>query len=338
VWLVSAGNTRGQAWEGALRDADGDGILEFLPPAAPLPAGLWTRDLAFLAWQPYGGPPSPDIPAKTRLRVSVQWTEPHDPDYFARPGEPDLYLRPLAELRLTVLRQRDPSAKKLPADDFEAVARTAERPQRIDNAPGSSTYELALEFTAEEAGRYALQISHQTGARWILVPDPKTDRYTLREVTGLAPTGIRPLDVATLPALEAHWQLTPGVFVEAVGGPAAGRGRPVFRDFATDAGTVGLPADGRRVVAVGAAGLDRRPEPYSAPGPPPGLGLFLTPRVLAFDALDLGTRGPAFGTGLATPFAAGAAATLLGSGLSAEQVQRWLLGTRRHLLALPPPR
>jgi hypothetical protein len=338
LWLVAAGNTRGQALSRWLQDTAGDGVLAFLPPGAPLPAGLWTSDLAFLAWQPYGGPRSPDLPAKTRVRVSVQWTEPHDPDYFFRRGEPDLYLQPLARLRLTVLRQRDPSGKKLPADDFDAVARTAERPQRLDNTPGSSTYEQALEFVAEAGGRYALQLKRQVGTRWVLVPEPGGELYNLRLVTDLAPTGIRPLGTATLPALEKRWQLTPRLFVEAVGGPAAGKGRVVFHDFATDLGTVGVPADGRRVIAVGAADLEKRAESYSAPGPPPGLELFLTPRLLAFDALDLGARGPAFGTGLAAPFAAGAAAAMRSAGWSREQVLQQLLGTGRRVLEVPPSR
>jgi hypothetical protein len=338
LWLNTAGNTRGQAWDGWLRDSDGDGVLEFLAPEAPLPAGLWTRDLAFLAWQPYAGPRSPDLPAKTRVRVTVQWTEPHDPDYFLRPGEPDRYLQPLARLRLTVLRQRDPQAKALPADDFDAVARTDARPLRLDNAPDSSTYELALEFEAEQGGRYALQVERHRGTQWIMVPDARTNRYTLRLVTDLVSTGIRPLGAATLPALEKQWQLTPRLFVEAVGGPAARQGRPVFRDFATDVGTVGVPADARRVVAVGAADPKGNAEPYSAPGPPHGLELFVTPRLSAFDTLDLGTRGPAFGAGLATPMAAGAAASMLSAGWSPDAVLRQFLGTGRHVLAVPAGR
>jgi hypothetical protein len=337
LWLTPAGNTRGQVWNGWLRDTDGDGVLEFLPPSAPLPAGLWTRDLAFLAWQPYSGLRSLELPAKTRVRLSVQWTEPHDPDYFLRPGEPDKYLEPLAKLRVTILRQRDPEGKKLPADDFDAIARTVSRPKRLDNYPHSSTYELSLEFVAEQAGRYAVQLERQQPEQWILVPIPRSDYYVLRRLTDLAASGIRPLGTATLPALEKHWQLTPRLFVEAVAGPTSRQGRPVFRDFATDWGTVGEPADGRRLIAVGAAGPDKQAEPFSAPGPPPGMELFLTPRLLAFDRLDLGARGPAFGTGLATPFAAGAAAVLLSAGWSPEQVRQQFLGSGRHTLEVPPP-
>jgi hypothetical protein len=334
LWLTSAGNTRGQIWNGLFRDSDGDGVMEFARADAPLPAGLWTPELAFLAWQPLAGPKVPDLPAKTRLRVSVHWTEPHDPDYFLRAGEPDLYLQPLARPRLTVLRQRDPEGKTLPADDFEIVARSPERPLRVDNFPHSSTYELAVEFVAEPGGRYALRLERQLATQWIMVSEDEGNRYKLRQLTGLTPTGIRPLGVATLPGVERHWQLTPRVFVQATQGPAAHLGRPVLRDFATDLGTVGVPADGRQVIAVGAADLEKRAQPYSAPGPPPGMDLFLTPRVLAPDTLDLGLagKGPAFGTSLATSFAAGAAAALLSAQWSPVEIHHLMQGPGRRLL------
>ena len=41
----------------------------------------------------------------------MQWCEAHDPEFFER-GE-DLYREPLADLRLLLLRQRDPSGIKL---------------------------------------------------------------------------------------------------------------------------------------------------------------------------------------------------------------------------------
>jgi hypothetical protein len=340
LWLTPAGNTRGQVWTGMFRDADANGVMEFTGAEVPLPADLWTRELAFLAWQPLAGARQLDLPAKTKLRVAVQWTEVHDPDYFLRRGEPDLYLQPLARLRLTVLRQRDSQAKLLPADDFEVVARSWDRPQRLDNYPGSATYELAVEFTADSAGRYALQLEKQGKAQWILVPARRGDQYLLRQVTGLAPTGIRPPGTATLPALELHDQLEPRFFIQAVGGGKTGLGRPVFRDFATDVGTVGTPADARRLITVGAAGLDRRAEAYSAPGPPPHVELFVTPRILAFGSLDLGVggKGPAFGTDLAASFAAGATACLLSAGWSADEIRAQLLRGQRQLLRVEPRR
>ena len=51
-----------------------------------------------------GAKPSGELPAKARLRVTVQWREPHEPSFFGDPGDP-YRLNPLAALRLMVLRQ-----------------------------------------------------------------------------------------------------------------------------------------------------------------------------------------------------------------------------------------
>src|SRR5205823_1438207 len=102
-----------------------------------------TTELNFLKWLPFaeGGEKG-----EARLRLSVQWREPHDPDYFFRPDELDRYRSPLASLLLVVLRQRDPSGKVLPTDDFEPVAVSFSKAQRLDNRPSFSTYEQAVEF------------------------------------------------------------------------------------------------------------------------------------------------------------------------------------------------
>jgi hypothetical protein len=338
LWLNAAGNTAGQVLSGWLPDPTGDGPLALLPASAPLPAGLWTRTLAFLAWQPYQGEKSAELPAGLRLRLALQWTEAHDPAYFARPGEPDPYLEPLAQPRLTVLRQRDPAGQQAPADDLLAVAQTAGRPQRLDNAPDSATYELTLEFQVPVAGRYAVQVEQPPAEQWVLLPVEGGRAYRLQRLVAPARDGIRPLEAATLPAIEKKWLFTPRLLVMARGGAAALLGRPVWRDAATAQGTVGVPAEGRYVVAVGAVDPAGRPEPYSAPGPPQGLGLFPTPRLLAPDRLDLGVRGPALGTSLSAAVSAGAAATLLSGGWSLEQVRQFFLDhTTAHVLRLPPP-
>src|SRR5262249_22157646 len=162
-WFQSAGNTHGQSWFGMGRDDDGNGVLEFAQ--GPPPKGSWSRELNFLAWQPYAGARTPELPEGTKVRVSLQWHEAHDPDYFVRPGEPDRYRRPLAEMRLVLLRQRDPEGKEIPADVMDVVARSPVLPQRIDNQPSFSIYEAALEFTVEKAGRYAVRIEKATPTR-----------------------------------------------------------------------------------------------------------------------------------------------------------------------------
>ena len=129
-----------------------------------------------------------DIPASTRLRLSVQWREPHDPD-FLRHGQ-DVYRRPLAAPRLTLLRQLDPTGTKQPADDFQVVAQTVGLPQRLDNQPDSAVYEQTVEFTVAQAGRYALRVE------------------------GRVPATIRPPDQPTVPAAEKTWELRLRVFVD----------------------------------------------------------------------------------------------------------------------------
>jgi hypothetical protein len=73
------------------------------------------------------------------------------------------------------------------------------------------------------------------------------------------------------------------------------------------------------VITVGAAGLDGKPEPYSASGPPPFIDLAPKPSVWAYDSVRQG-QGGAWGASLSASFAAGTAATLLSSGVNREQL------------------
>jgi hypothetical protein len=337
LWFQSAGNTAGQSWAGPFRDGDGNGVMEFAAPEQKLPPGRWTRELNFLGWWPYGGAQALVLPAGARIRVSVQWREPHDPTLYFRPGEPDRYRRPLAELRLVVLRQRDPQAKLLPADAFEVVGRAEGLPQRLDNQPNASTYEQVVEFTVPQAGRYAVRVERQVPERWALFADPVSGRQGLGLLDGLAPTGIRPLGTATLPELEKNWELRTRLFVSAIDDKVGLQGRPVFADFATDLGTIGMPADARSLVTVGAAGFDNRPQPYSAKGPPAHLELVVSPQALAYDRLQLAAKPPgvAFGTSVATPFAAGLAASLRGSRVSWAEFMRNLCQRSGAVLVAP---
>src|SRR5436190_23248360 len=95
-------------------------------------------------------------------------------------------------------------------------------------------------------------------------PIRKSLRFQLLE--GLSPTGLRPLGATSLPALEKKADLRPRIFVEVMDGAARGQGRVVFVDYPTEIGVIGLPADARNVISVGAATLQNRPQPYSAFG------------------------------------------------------------------------
>jgi hypothetical protein len=272
------------------RDEDGNGIMEFGAPGELRP-GRWTNELNFLAWQQFDEEPRPDLLPQSKVRLSLQWTEAHDPE-FARAGE-DLFRRPLAIFRLVVLRQRDPKGTRLPADDMEVIAFSSGLPQRLDNEPAQATYEQWVEFSADRAGRYAVLME------------------------GRVPTGTRPLGTPTIAAIQAAGEIRPRLFVEATDGALRLRGRVVFLDYFTDAGSLGIPAGAAGVVTIGAADAAGRPESFSSVGPPLGRGLLVKPNGYAPAAfsLSLGEVPAAYGTSLATPLAAGIAAARLSAGL-----------------------
>jgi hypothetical protein len=290
LWFQAAGDTNGQAWAGVFRDLDGNGVMEFAPPGTPLRPGRWTSELNFLGWQPAAGTSTPDLP-KTRIRVSIQWREPHDPSFW-QTGE-DLYQQPLADVRLLILRQRDPTGTKLPADDLEVVARSEGVPLRLDNQPSSGAYEQTVEFTVDNPGRYALRVE------------------------GRVPATIRPPNEPTLPSLQKSWELRPRLFVRPLDDSLRPTGRAIFADYATNQGNPGMPADAHAPISVGALDASGRPEPNSAIGPPFDEVLSSRPNTFVFDELSLGleTTQASAGAGLAAAFAAGAAASALSSGM-----------------------
>jgi hypothetical protein len=290
LWLQAAGDVRGQVWSGLFRDRDGNDVMEFAPAEAPLKRDRWTAELNFFGWQPFGKQAVPDLP-KGKLRVTVQWREPNDPSLWGREDDP--YRIPLANLTLVVLRQRDPTGTQVAADDLEVVARSVPWPLRLQSHPTSTTYEQSVEFTVETPGRYALRVE------------------------GHVPASVRPAGEPTLPSLETMWELRPRLLVTAHDEASPKSGRPIFWDYATDAGSVGMPADAHLVASVGAADLSGSPRPYSAGGPVFNQDLSCKPNVLAFDGLagGLGLESPAAGTGLATAFAAGLAASATSAGI-----------------------
>jgi hypothetical protein len=338
MWFNAAGNTRGQLWYGLFHDRDENGVMEFAGPRDSLPLGAWTTELNFLAWLPWEKEKIADLPPQSTFRVALQWTEQHDSDYRLRPGDKDWYRFPLAQVRIVILRQRDPDAKVLPADDFEVVAMSYGLPQRLDNDPRSATYEITATWSTTKPGPYAIRIERPRPDYWVVDMDPESDNLRFFLIRGLAPTGTRPLGVPTLPAMEAHWEFKPRISVAAVAGPGIGLGRPIFRDFSTDAGSVGIPADAHEVLAIGAARFDNRSEIASALGPPAGVDLLLAPRLFAYDRLANGDKGngPAFGTSLSAAFAAGLTASVTGSRVEREALFRWLQDfTKKRVLRVP---
>jgi hypothetical protein len=282
LWFQAAGDARGQSWVGPFRDADGNGVLEFAPPDAPLPADAWTHELNFLGWRNRTGWPSADIPARTRLRVSVQWHETHE-GLYRTVGE-DRFREPLARVRLLVLRQLDPEGRTRPADDLEVVAQSSGLPQRISETRSGATYEQSVEFEVSRAGRFAVRVEARP------------------------PAGTLPRGEPELPAAHREAEMRLRLFVTTL----EGAGRAVWHDFATDDGSVGMPADANTAVTVGAANGGGSRQAYSAGGAPFGLGLLVKPDVLAFDDGE-GTAG-------AAAFAAGLTAIAATAGPSLEGV------------------
>ncbi len=301
-WVVPAGDVRSQTWAGVYRDADRDEIMEFHPVQNPLKAGEphpapWDLSLNFLNWQSSDGKQTFELPANTRLRVSIQWREAHDSSLT----EAD-YRRPLAALRLVLLRQLDPSGKTQPADDFQQMARSPGQPQRLEATANSAVYEEMLEITIPENGRYALRVEMPS----------LVDPFNRRKV---APTdSIRPV-VAPTSSRQA-WELRPRILLET----PAGNGRVIFGSFVGTEGSIGTPGDARRVLTVGALDV-----PVSSTGPIPGMELFVKPTVVVAGVKGEDALSP--GTSLATGFAAGWLACLSNTGIPPEkqcqQLRAW---------------
>jgi hypothetical protein len=280
TWFQAAGDDHGQVWAGTFRDEDGNRVMEFAAPGERLPPDRWTSELNFLGWRQFSGPVVPEVP-KAKLRVAVQWREPHDPT-LSREGE-DVYRAPLADLRLLILRQRDPTGTKLPADDMEMVARSVYLPLRIDHHPETAMYEQTVEFTIDLPGRYALRVE------------------------GQVPKSIQPASVPVLPASQKLWELAPRISISTLSGDG---GQAIFLDYASELGSIGTPADAHLVTSVGATDVLGQPQPYSSRGPVLYQELNRKPGLFALDQLPLGIdpERMAAGSGIATGFAAGRAA------------------------------
>src|SRR5262249_32192107 len=163
-------------------------------------------ELNFLAWQPAEGGRTYDLSAGGRVRLTFQWTEAHSPSVDSDPG-PDPYRAPLADLRLLVLRQRDPTGTPLSTDDFNVVARRARPPQMIARAPNWAAYEHVVEFAVDPPGRFAVRLE------------------------GSIPPTLRPADFPAPPARDRFWEPTGRLFAEVTDPAARVQGRPVFGDF-----------------------------------------------------------------------------------------------------------
>jgi hypothetical protein len=298
LWFQAAGDTAGQVWTGLFRDEDSNGVMDFGDPKAALPAGAWTPELSFLSWQA-GGKVQRDLPAKTHVRLTLQWHEPHDP-LPLREGD-DVYRNPLAKLKLLLVHQPDPDGKTRPSDDLEVIAQTVGTPQRLNQTLNSATYEAVIDLRIPKAGRYGVFIE------------------------GKVPETLNAPGEAFLPGTMKFGELRVRLFVNTL----EGAGRAVWSDYKTRAAALGMPADAGRVIAVGAIDDAGHIRATSASGSPFNLALLVKPDVYAYDEGG--------GTAEAASFAAGLAASSWGSRGTLFGVLEAMRVKPGSVLRIPPP-
>ena len=316
MWVQAAGDSREQTWAGLFRDSDTNLTMEFAPAYEPIHKDRWTSELNFLSWQPYTGAASPEVPEKTRVRITVQWREPHAADLSNEFDDP--FREPLASLNLVVLHQRDPQGAKIASDDLEVIARSTGAPVRLYKTSNSGVYEQTVEFENVAAGRLALRVE------------------------GRAPESNRPGAAAAVTGQRRLVELRPRIYVESLDPASRARGRVIFQDYAGAKtwpdvtsidytfGGVGMPADARNALTVGGANSQGLPSPFSAVGAGPLREMLLKPDVLGFESADFGERLKGSGSGVAAAINGGAVACLLE--MNAPAQPRHFL----QLLQLPP--
>lgn len=205
-WVQAGGLSTGQVWAGPWMDRDGNGVVEFDSTAAGPAPGLWSKELNVLSYTPLGGKEAAALPAGLKVRVSVQWREPHDPNGFPPDGS-------IFPMRLRVLRQVDPTGKAHATDDLIEVARAQGEPVRLAKTRGSETFEHSVDVTLPVEGVYGVRLD---GA-------PRFEKLALGLIRNLEPR-IR-------------------VFVELLDAGERAKGKVAFRTYSDNAAGVGVPGD-----------------------------------------------------------------------------------------------
>ncbi len=213
VWVQAASAAGPAVWGGPFLDANRDGTMEFAPADVPLPAPNWSNDMNFLGLRSATGETRAELPAGTRMRFTMQWREPLDPNF------PSVD-RPLFPVVLRVFRQIDPTGEKVPSDEMAEVARSAGGPYPVFLTETFVVFEQVLDFTTAEAGRYALIVAK----------------------------GYEPQ--ALLPALKRQVEVYPRIVIDTAA-TKPDDPRVVFRSYFTTQAGVGMPGDSLGVITVG---------------------------------------------------------------------------------------
>lgn len=214
LWVQAASDIPGSVWGGPYLDLQGNGVMDFAPANAPLPAGLWSHELNFLGGRGADGMTSSQLATGSKLRITVQWREAHHPDVYVPPD-------PILPITLRVLRQLDPDGEKRASDEMEEVARSTGPAIRLLAGPNFGVYEQSLEFAAPADGRYALRVE------------------------------ARPAFDHRLPALRQEIEIHPRIVVE-YAAPSDDGSRPVFTTFVPPTGGVGIAGDSPSALTIGA--------------------------------------------------------------------------------------
>ncbi len=304
VWVQAASPRVGSVWGGPYIDLDETGIMEFAPPASPLPPEAWTRELNFLGVRSLDGNTTGTLPMGRKVRLNIQWREPHDPNSY---GTREAFM----PLRLRVFRQYDPTGQMRASDELQEVARSVGGPYRVSAQQTYGVYEQIVEFTVPEDGSYCVRVD---GARDY---DP------------------------ILPALKPDMEITPRLFVEFLDTPPT-QGRPVFTSFAPRDVGVGIPGDAKSALTFGATDAPNSIDYTGLTGGGTGVALLTKPDLLVDGMFDTGTG--LGGPGLSAGYGGGAAAVLVGGGVPPGELLRWtgirpggaLMLTEDWLKMVPP--
>lgn len=212
VWIQAASGSVGSVWAGPARDADGNGVLEFVPPGTKLPAGTWTPELNFLALV---GPNSKGdtLPAGSKVRFTLQWREPQDPELSL--------VEPYFHFTIRLVKQVDPTGAKAATDELLEVAHSAAEPVRLYKTATSGVYELTLDAAIPADGRYAVRVEY----------------------------GVSGLKV--IRARQVSAEVYPRLVVEPADPATAAKGRTTFATFAPADPGAGVPADSHVAITVG---------------------------------------------------------------------------------------
>lgn len=284
VWVQAGSDAVGSIWAGPYVDPDGNGVLDFAPEGAKLPAKRWTNELNFLTFAPADGKEPGPLPADYRVKVTIQWREPHDPEAVP-PSEP------IYPFQLRLLRQLDPEGKVVASDRFYEVARSTANATVLQQSASSAIYEQSVEVTVP-AGSYALRVEARPQQAYLLA----------RQMTS---------------------EINPRIVVAPADAASAALGTVRFDPFAPRAIGVGIPGDSDMALTIGSGKPPAFAVPLSNTGAGPGVLLKTKPDLLTSGEIRVDGVA-AGGTGIAAAYVGGSTACLLQSGVRGTDLIRYI--------------